>query len=52
LDIVQKMWGPLGKLFAPPGAPSWLRASFLHLLFYAVWLRRIQHNFILRTIAK
>jgi len=26
LDIVQKMWAPLGKLFAFPGVPSWLRA--------------------------
>jgi len=25
-DIVQKIWDPLRKLFAPPGAPSWLRA--------------------------
>jgi len=24
LDIVQKIWAPLGKLFAPPGVPSWL----------------------------
>jgi len=23
LDIVQKIWAPLGKLFAPPGVPSW-----------------------------
>jgi len=26
LDIVQKIWAPLGKLFAPPGVPNWLRA--------------------------
>jgi len=26
LDIVQKIWAPLGKLFAPPGVPRWLRA--------------------------
>jgi len=26
LDIVQKIWAPLGELFAPPGVPSWLRA--------------------------
>ena len=26
LDIVQKIWTPLGKLFAPPGVPGWLRA--------------------------
>jgi len=26
LDIVQKIWAPFGKLFAPPGAPNWLRA--------------------------
>jgi len=26
LDIVQKLWAPLRKHFAPPGAPSWLRA--------------------------
>jgi len=25
LNIVQKIWAPLGKLFAPPGVPSWLR---------------------------
>jgi len=24
--IVQKIWAPLRKLFAPPGVPSWLRA--------------------------
>jgi len=28
LDIVQKIWALLGKLFAPPGVPSWLRAWF------------------------
>ena len=27
-DIVQKIWAPLRKLFAPPGVPSWLRACF------------------------
>jgi len=26
LDIVQKIWAPLRKLFAPPGVPGWLRA--------------------------
>jgi len=26
LDTVQKIWAPLKKLFAPLGAPSWLRA--------------------------
>jgi len=26
LDIVQKIWAPLRKLFAPTGVPSWLRA--------------------------
>jgi len=26
LDIIQKTWAPLGKLFAPAGVPSWLRA--------------------------
>jgi len=26
LDIVQKIWAPLGKLFAPPGVQRWLRA--------------------------
>jgi len=26
LDIVQRFWAPLGKLFAPPGVPSWLWA--------------------------
>jgi len=26
LDIVQKFWAPLRKLFTPPGVPSWLRA--------------------------
>jgi len=30
LDIVQKIWALLGKLFAPPGVPSWLRAWILH----------------------
>jgi len=28
LDVVQKNWAPLRKLFAPPGVPSWLRAWF------------------------
>jgi len=27
LDIVQTIWAALGKLFAPPGVPSWLRLS-------------------------
>ena len=26
LDILQKIWAPLRKLFARPGVPSWLRA--------------------------
>jgi len=26
LDIVQKIWAPLRKLFAPPGVPSCLRS--------------------------
>jgi len=26
LDIVEKIWAPLGKLFPSPGVPSWLRA--------------------------
>jgi len=26
LDVVQKSWASLEKLFAPPGVPSWLRA--------------------------
>jgi len=26
LDIFQKILAPFGKLFAPPGVPSWLRA--------------------------
>jgi len=26
LDIFFKIWGPLIKLFDPPGVPSWLRA--------------------------
>jgi len=26
LDIVNNIWSPLRKLFAPPGVPSWLRA--------------------------
>jgi len=26
LDIVQEIWTSLGKLFAPPGVPSWLQA--------------------------
>ena len=29
LDIVQKIWPHLGKLFAPPGVQSWLRACFV-----------------------
>jgi len=30
LNIVQKLCAPLGKLFAPPGVPSWLRAWSRH----------------------
>ena len=30
LDIVQKIWAPLGKLFVPSGVPSWLRACAPH----------------------
>jgi len=26
LDIAQKIWAPLRKLFAPPGVLTWLRA--------------------------
>jgi len=26
LDIIPKIWALLGKLFTPPGVPSWLRA--------------------------
>jgi len=26
LDIVQRIWAPLKKLFASPGVPSWLQA--------------------------
>jgi len=26
LDRVHNVWAPLGKLFALPGVPSWLRA--------------------------
>jgi len=32
LDVVQKIWAPLGKLFAPHGVPSWLRVSKKSLL--------------------
>ena len=28
LDIVQKIWVSIGKLFVPPGVPSWLGALF------------------------
>jgi len=36
LDIVQKIWSPLGKLFAPPGVPSWLRA-WNHIKSISTW---------------
>jgi len=26
--VVQKLWAPLRKPFAPPGVPSWLRVCF------------------------
>jgi len=29
LDIVQKIWAPLGKLFAPPGVLSSLQACYI-----------------------
>jgi len=35
LDIVQKIWTPLGKLFAPPGVLRWLRACLLP--FHNYW---------------
>jgi len=28
LEIVQSIWAPLRKLFAPPGVPGWLRAWY------------------------
>jgi len=28
LETVQKIWAPFRKLFAPPGAPRWLRGCF------------------------
>jgi len=30
LDIVQKIWAPPRKLFAPPGVPRWLQACLTH----------------------
>jgi len=30
LDIVKKIWASLGKLFASPGVPSWLRRPGYH----------------------
>jgi len=26
LDLIQKIWAPLRKLFTAPGVPNWLRA--------------------------
>jgi len=40
MDIVQKIWAPLGKLFAPPGVSSWLRACMslsLWMEFACLW---------------
>ena len=31
-DILQKIWAPLRKLFAPPDVPSWLRACLMDLI--------------------
>ena len=40
---MQNIWAPLGKLFPPPGVPSWSRAWNLHLqitgLSYVAWLK-------------
>jgi len=46
LDIFQKILAPLGKLFAPPCVPSWLRVWFKHcvtilLYFYSPCLSSI-----------
>ena len=47
LDIVQKIWAPLSKLFAPPGVPSWLRAWGITICFSIIawqsWFRRNRH---------
>jgi len=31
LDIIRKIWAHIGKLFAPPGVLSWLRACISRL---------------------
>jgi len=38
VDIVQKMWAPLRKRFAPPSDPSWLRA-WLWVILKSRWFR-------------
>jgi len=47
LHIVQKIWAPLRKLFAPPGVPSWLRAWGIAICFSIIawqsWFRRSRH---------
>jgi len=40
LDMVQKMWAHLRKVFAPPGVPSWLQAclDFTFEKYFRLWL--------------
>jgi len=38
LDIVQKIWAPFRKLFAPPGVPSCLRAWSSPKCFPFIWM--------------
>jgi len=45
LDIVQEIWAPLRKLFAPTVVPSWLRASVrlaFHFEVIIFWAKKIK----------
>ena len=44
LGIVQKIWAPLGKLFAPPGVPSWLLARMEPQPSRIHWLKVTAHE--------
>ena len=44
LGIVQKILAPLGKLFAPPGVPSWLLARMEPQPSRIDWLKATAHE--------
>ena len=51
LEIVQRFWAPLGKLFAPPVVPSWLRACSQGIVV-VVRMIKLQDHFLLTRRTK